>query len=700
MNHLSVILIAVTLGMLASQADAESLGPLRRYDPFSETTDALIRVQGNPRLGTPFAVRSKVQRIGDSNRWLLGATGGLCVMESDTKSGKVETREFIALAEDWCLSPDGEFLFCKRRESNTEKRFGRVVFECFNFRDGRPLWELENAEGLSAAAISADGKQLITLQALDDKAAEVPSAVIWYDLKTGQKSRQVNLPGLITRFSGTVSDALTESGDLLLVTRRSGNSAKAFSISKGQGVADPVVLETEDEDDAPRVRSGGSHGEWVAFFTNHSVHLYRVSEGKLVHVHDIATPPVNDYSFDNNVRFSPDGHHLLISAQGRTLIFSTDKFSDPDFTREKVSCELGDYTPDGKFFVFFDEGGGWIYETKDWKYVDRLAFEDHPVHCCPITEAGFSSNGELIISNDDRRLLLWSKDGNLLAELTSPREKDNQTCIKMQSPIFLRKSDKIFAGDGWEFISWDVEEILKRVERKPINTPRVVGKAIVSYPDPNRTEPALMNIALGLEGKSLVTAKDGVVQYWTNDGKTVSEPLLVPEFETTIRPRTFQVSGNPPEIVMRNGASMTLIDPERKNDPKVLDKNVRGLDAGNGWFFRVDPNSSERVIERIPLISENSPTEKMKIPSSWPDRSLGQILASKDGTRLFVLRPSEDGGSALSVIDWPSKKVVSNHYFAWQATSYELSGDGSQLLIGSHQRAIYVLDVEKMCATR
>lgn len=703
MNRLQIIslgMFAVTSGIIVGQAGADSIGPLKRYDPFSETADVLIRIQGNPRLGTPFPIRYQVQRIGGSNQWLLETRGGLCVMEADTESGKVETREFIAMAEDWCLSPNGDFLFCKRRQPNTEKRIGQLFYECFDFRNGDPMWQLDSEKGIYASAFSTDGKQLITLQELANNASDVPSAVIWYDVKSGQKSRQVNLPGLMKRSSGTASNCLAETDDMLFVTRHSDSPTKAFSIRKGQEVAEPVELEANGGDEAPQVRSGGPRGEWVAFYTDHSVRLFAVDGGELTLVHDVATPPSNLFSYDNNVRFSPDGSEMLVSAQGRTLIISTARFPEPDFTRQKVSCQLGDYTADGKFFVFFDEGGGWIYGTKDWKHVARLAQLDHPVHCCPITGAGFSSNGELIISNDDRRLLLWSKDGKLLAELTSPREKDNQPCIKMQSPIFLRKSDKIFAGDGWEFISWDVAEILKRVERTPINTPRVVGKAIISYEDPNRQEPALMNIALGFEGKSLVTAKDGVVQYWTNDGKTVSEPLLVPEFETTIRPRTFHVSGNPPEIVMRNGDSMTLVDPERRNDSRVLDSNVRGLDAENGFFYRVDPNSADRVIERISLTSKDFPKDEMKIPPSWPDRSFGQILVSKDGSRLFVLRPGQDGGSALSVIDWPSKKVVSNQSFAWEATSFELSGDESQLLLSSHQRAIYVLDVEKMSVNR
>ncbi len=200
--------------------------------------------------------------------------------------------------------------------------------------------------------------------------------------------------------------------------------------------------------------------------------------------------------------------------------------------------------------------------------------------------------------------------------------------------------------------------------------------------------------------KSLITAKDGIVQYWTNDGKTVSEPLLVPEFETTIWPRSFHLSGVPPEIVMRNGGSVTRIDPERKNESKLLDKNTRGFDAKNRYLFRVDPNAAERVIQRISLDSEDSLKDEMNIPSGWPDRSLGQILVSKEGNRLFVLRAGDKGGSALSVIDWPTKKVVSNQPFAWEATSFQLSNDESQLVLGSHQRAVYVLDVKKMCADR
>ncbi len=359
------------MGMSVFQASAESLGPLKRYDPYSETADALIRVQGNPKLGTPFPVRSRVQRIADGNQWLLETSAGLCMMAADSKSGKMETLEFIDLPDDWCLSPDGHFLFCKRREPNTEKRIGREVYECFNFRDGIPMWELDKGKGIYDSAFSRDGQQLITLQALEDHQSEVSSAVVWYDVKTGRKSRQVNLPGTMKRTSSTTTDCLAESGDLLFVTRPSEHPDKAFSIKTGQDVAEPVELEPDGEDEAPRVRSGGPHGEWVAFYTNQTVRLFEADEGKLMRVHDVSTPPVNMYSYESNVRFSPDGSEMLVSSQGGTLLVSTAKFPDPEFTREAISRQLGDYTADGKFFVFFDEGGGWIHVDVKKMCADR-----------------------------------------------------------------------------------------------------------------------------------------------------------------------------------------------------------------------------------------------------------------------------------------------------------------------------------------
>lgn len=473
-------------------------------------------------------------------------------------------------------------------------------------------------------------------------------------------------------------------------------------IRKGKDTAEPVDLELEEDEDfyqneAPQVRVGGPDGEWVAFHSRLSVRLFKVKEGSLERVFDVSTPPRNGFHYQNNVRFSPDGKEMIVSSQGRTFLIPTERLPEPEVTEIKISESLGDYTRDGRFFIFFDEGGGWMYRTDDWEYaMDKREVADHPVHCCPIVDASTSPDGKLILSNDGHSLLLWSDAGKQLAQLFSPREKDEKRSVLMQSPMFPWRSDRIFAGDGWEILLWNVDDILRAASRGPINTPRVPGKIVVSY-GRNHEESALMNISLGAEEKDIVTAKGTAVQHWSDAGTIASEPLLVPDYETSIRPRSFHMSEKSSGIFMRNGTSLTLLDPERKNQPVRIDRNAVGIDVRNGFYFQFDPNSKKKAIRRLPLAGDGTGEDEMTVPPDWHYPTPGDFLVSENGKMLFVLRQDLSGKSAFSVIDWTGKKVIYDQKFPFSVTSFSVSEDESKLVLGSHQRAIYVLDLKKIC---
>src|SRR5215217_4397702 len=119
--------------------------------------------------------------------------------------------------------------------------------------------------------------------------------------------------------------------------------------------------------------------------------------------------------------------------------------------------------------------------------------------------AGFSISGNYIISCDDVRLLLWSKDGQQIAELYSARS-DTNGAVKMQSPVVVEEQGKIYGADGYDFLVWDLESLHKRLSRKPDNVPRVKGEIVFRDRVRQNTEPEVMNIRVDAKGEHIITA--------------------------------------------------------------------------------------------------------------------------------------------------------------------------------------------------
>ena len=704
MLKIRVALYRWLIGLLIAStvpAVADSYGPLKYNKAYSEKPNGLIAILGNPELGIPFPVRYKAQRIANEEKWLLETSVGLSVMKADIKSGEVTTSEYIESATDWCLSKDANFLFCGRRgQDETSKRpYGGIIYECFDFRDGSPLWTLSLDKTLGASLyasmFSDDGQFLITLQSLGKRGDEAISTVIWYEVATGKKSRQVNLPGTMARTKTFRSEFLAEAAGLIFVTRPSEESVKAFIIRDGNNTAEPVELQPDkdvssmNKDYAPQIITGGLDSEWIVFYSNYSVQFYKLKNEKLIPAGNILTPPDSFYFYQNHVRFSPDGSEVLVATQNKTLIVSTSEFPSPKATTIKQCTDLGDYTLDGKFFVFFDKGGGFIYNTEDWSSVTHLKKGNHSGHCCPITEASISPDGKFIVSSDGQCLLLWSKSGDLVAKLLSPKSDDKEKKVSMQSAVFHWDSDRIFAGDGWGFFSWELEKVIRASKRNRKGTLKIMGESIVHYDESNQTKPQLMDIALVSKEKNLITAKNKVIQYWSDGGTKASKPLLIPAHGMITRPRSLYLSGNPEGIVMKNAGHLTLIDPENKKKAVPIGHNASGVDAENGYYFKVN----SRFIERIPMEPNGAKEDKMETPTDWAAYTTDQILTSKDGNRLTLLGNSIYGESAISVIDWRAKKVVSIQTFPWKTTSISTNKKGSKLILGSQQGAVYVIDI-------
>lgn len=676
-----------------------SQGPLVWNDPNAQKIDAVVAIYGNPRLGLITRVGERVQRVPNEDKWYLETTGNVGVMGINRATAQIETQQVAALESEWCASPDGKWFFGGRRMPAQGAMIPVLVLECFDLKSGKPLWAWNQRVAIIDASFSLDGKQLIIVHPASTKVGDLNRVVSWFDTATGEKVREVALldtPGFSSSFS---NDCIGVSQGAVIVTRGGESDAKCFVIKDGATEAtevDAQKVNTKEKSETLDVRVGGLHNELIAVYTDSIIRLYRQENGELKKIHEIDTTPQGDYHFPNNIRFSPDGTVMLASTRRRTFIISTSDAANPILKHLNWGGTLGEYNSDGKFFVFFDDGGGVIYNTATWERVDRAQLEEHPVHCCPIVDAEFSMNGNLIVSNDNHRLLLWSKDGRLLAELASPRDNDGQ-CTTMQSPIIADSVQKVYACDGWDFLEWDINEIAARVKRKPVNTPRVVGKVVFQERKSAITTPEVMNIALDASGKNLITATYNTVRYRPLNSPGTSVEVLVPRQDIVLRPRVFMKSDSYPNIVAKCGSDAFALDPSGKEKPVTLTTGYGGIDLKNLKFFNSIQRQNERFIATRAFDSGEKSSDVMKIPDSWGSQDGKQMLVSSDGRWLVVLRGLAGWETSLSVIDWSATKIVCDQALSWNATSMEFSNDGTKLIVGSSNRAIYVFDFKRMC---
>lgn len=692
--RLAVFLVIASTATGAEVLKLESRGPLKRFDPNAVKIEAVVAVYGDPTAGAVSKPLNRAQRLSNEDKWFLGMGSVIGVMGLDSKTGQIGMKEVIEAGTEWSVSPDGSNLFASRKEAYQKGKYGKDVFECFDLASGASRWVFNGGSEVYDSCFSPDGKQVAILHTGAISREAVPSSVSWYDVQSGERVRQVALPGSLRRLSGGSSERLAFSGTALYVTRPSESDGKCFVIKNGAESAEPIDLGNEDPEETPSVRTGGPNNELVAIYTDLIVHLYRENEGRLVHLSDVETVPKTQWAYENNVRFSPDGTSMLVSTSGRTTIVPT--VAAPEAKTIEMTKDLGEYTRDGKNFVFFDNGGGWIFRTKDWVQVERPLVKDHPVHCCPIEDADFSKNGKLVLSNDKQQLLLWSEDGKLLAELSSPQEKDGITCVEMQSAIFLPGGDKIYAADGWNFLEWDLYEVSARVKRKPINTPRVVGKIVLDSASGYRAKPVLMNVALDSTGKNLVTASGPIVRYWPLASKETPPPLLVPKSDIMMRPRFFHKIEARDGIILRSAGSTFMLSLDGKSPPVELNTNATALDLSTESLYYANRTAYGTKIQKFPLFPVGNKTEEiMELPEEW-FTDLREIPMSQDGNLLAILHGESQKLSSLALIDWKQKKIVYNQELPWTVTSCRFSPDDTKLIVGSHNRAVYVFNLSKM----
>ena len=676
----------------------ESLGDLQRFDPAPETLPCLIGRYGNPRRGLPASVGHRIQRIGNENRWMVQSGGQVVVMGLNPKTRQPESLEAIPMSGEWCLSPDGRLLFGLRRQGT------RWSTECFDLASGKSLWNADKSlwkEGrwreVVDAAFSRDGKQVMVLHSGDDYLA-----VSWFDATNGGLKHRVAIPdasrcgsvgGVKTNYLG-----VTPRGLYVSVPRNGGIDedipAEVWFIKNGADQGEKVAIEVEPSKELLQVEVGGKNGEYVAFYHEDVVVLYEErKEGRKLLLKMDADITEGFESHPNCVVFSPDQTQLMISACNRTWIAKLKGGERPGIATFGRGWCLGDYTLDGKHFILVDDGGGVVMDVKDFQRVDEAALKENPEHCCPIEEAGFSIQGNYVISSDKRNMILWKKDGEMLAELTSPSEDKE---VIMQSPLLIEKMGKIYAADGWDFLEWSIQDIAQRRKRLPGFNPRVAGTPVFrDRPAPIR-EPEVMNISLDSAGKNLITGTRQTFIYRPLDQPEKKVEIQVPKKEIFWKPRSIQQPAGSAKAIVRSGSSLFEVDPSGKEKATVMSEWFLGFNASQRLTFWIAPGQGGLMMTATPFGLQQQGKETMKLPGIWLNRPERLLVSSSDGKWVVLTRTDETIVSWLSVIDWENKKVVKDFpLYSW-ATTLSFSPDEKSILVGSSNRGVYAFDAEAL----
>ena len=709
MKATSLILTACGVLWCASSQAADdvkearqiSLGPVERFDPNARKESPYLSVFGDPALGLTGGHGGVVHRVGEKDQWYVGVTDhfgtptDVAVMELDRGTGEMRTKEIIKSVDILSISPDMRYFFGVRRNRNAKR-----VWECFELSTDKALWTVEQNTYVVDATFSPDGREVIVLHGVGPYSESLPSAVSWYDAASGRRTRRVTLPGMLSpQISVKERNLLAATVDAVYVARPSAADGRCFVIPRGAAEATHLEIGEIDEAEHPQVRVGGVRRELLAFYNITQVWIFRLDATRLGDLGVVTTPSaryvdVIDYS---SVRFAPDGLSIAVGRADKTYVSPITKTGVGELETFKGGSDSTDFTADGKYYLRFDEGGGRAFDGKTHALVNGAYRWEHPAHCCPITEAGFSTSGNLVVSSDNNKLLLWSIDGKLLAQLVSAREREDVR-LMMQSAIIDERNQKVYAADGWDFLEWSLEEVRQRLSRKPLNVPRIKGTVIFNDM-PKYREAELMSISFDASGQHLVTATRTDVRYRSVSAPRETTPLLVPKQDIFMLPRSIVFTDPPQRLLLQNSSRLYELDIEGKKEPMRLSLNADGWDLKSSKVFGVGGNGPGKFIYYIPQGADvphsANDGNTMPVPADW---QISKRIVGAKGTTMVVTRrsPGAENGVSLEVIDWPNKKVLGQEEFPWIPQSIVISTDEKRVVVGAPNRAIYVVDIDKM----
>lgn len=694
-------LLAQLPACLAAADRQPSLGPLERFDPADFPLHGQVATYGNPRLGLSAKSGERMQRIGDAARWCVEITGHLEIIEWNPKSRWFEAREVIRAQDEWCLDPAGTRLVASRYSPKTRS----WVVECFDFKTGESMWTCENGIEVADAVFTPDGKQVVILHTTGTPGADGgTTAVSWLDAAAGTRKRQIRLPGSIHLMRGGPTSYLgiSHRGTYVSVPRgddegRDG-TPDLWWIPNDADKGVPCPADTTKSNQFAQIEIGGARRDLVAIYTGEVLELFQETpKGHLERISRLDVSIPERRRVTRLARFSPDGRELFYSDCVKSIFVSTDRKAGARERRLETGIWVGDFNPSGTHIVSVDDGGMVLHERETLARVDRAALREAPVHCCPIVEAGFSLDGDWVISNDKKHLILWTKEGDLVAELASP--SDGQvSAVEMQTPLVLGQGKRILAADGWQFLEWDLGEVLERKKRLPGFYARVIGKAVYTDQKAGGQGPELMTLSLNAAGDKLITATRKEVLYRDlkkpGDGIRVKVPLR----DIAMRPRKFWMVDTEPGVFARAAGSVFGLDPSGKDEPILINSWIHGFDPGTQLVFSVSTEGARKVLNCRPPARGGKPAVKIDLPDEWGQHFFGDVVASPD-SRWIVTSHGESGAiPSLAVIDREQGRVIRDLRLPWTTTSLEFSHDGRFLAVGASNRCTHVFDVPMLTA--
>ena len=673
-----------------------SLGPLRRFDPADFPLPGLITTYGNPRLGLSSAAGQRIQQIGDAAKWCVEITGHLEVIGWNSETRWFEALEVIEANEEWCLDPAGTRLVASRYSPESR----RTSVECFDFKSGKSLWTCEDGTEVADAIFTPDGKQAVILHTVEPDEEGRATAVSWFDAGTGTRTRQVRIRGAIHLIRGDVTtDYLGASGRGVYVAVPRGDdngrsgTPDVWWIPDGKEEAIPCEVDPTGSNQFAQIAVGGKRHDLVAIYTGEVLELFRESpKGSLERISRVDVSIPNRRRVTRMARFTPDGSELFYSDCQKSIFVPVAGKAGARPRRLDTGIWVGAFNPDGSHIVSVDDGGMVLHDAATLNRVDRAGLRESPVHCCPIEEAGFSIDGDWIISSDQKRLILWTKEGEMVAELISPSEGEKPS-FRMQSPLVVEQGKKILAADGWQFLEWDLAEILARKKRLKGFYIRVAGKPVYTDLKATGGEPELMTLSLDAARGKLVTAtgKTVIVRDFKKPGNSVR--IKVPRRDIAMRPRSFSFTDGESGMFVRAAGSVFALDPSGKDEPQLVSSWMKGFDPSTQRIFSTQARGPQVALQcRLPT-SGKEPVESIELPAAWSKDFFGDILASPDSKWIVTPHARSGGIPSLAVIDWEQKRVCRDVQLPWTPTSLEFSRDGRRLAVGASNRCVYVFDV-------
>lgn len=679
---LVVTLGAATPAFTEEPKPQESMGPLKRFDPVLEKLPGLIDVYGKPRRGLPLESRRRMQRMAKQDKWCVEANGCLVVMEWNPQSFEMETREAITAWGDWCLSPDGMKLLTYRL-----KQSGSVgTTECFDLRSGKSLWTCEVGMKTEDSIFTLDSKQVVILHS--DKGGTLIS---WYDPETGERKRRVTIPGEIQGRGGNYLGLTSRS--LFVTIPREDHLSEGWVIQEGNDEPAKIAVDQTPSATPVQIEVGGARRELLAMYSEDVVEIFREEDGNLTRLRRIElTPPPDGNSYSKSVRFSPDYSQLFVATSVQTWVISIQDTPQTEIKEFPTGLKMFDFTLDGKHLLSVNDGGGAARNPATIEREDSPVFKKEPTHCCPIVDAGFSMNGRMIVSNDHHKIILWTNEGKFLAELVSPNEKKHK-CIEMQSVLFVDRTMKVFAADGYNFLEWDLREIGDRAKGPEGISLGVEGK--VAFPERvagGSGYPQAMNISLDSSETNLIVATPTVFR-----SRPMAEPeaeidLPVPKDDIFMKPRYVYQQDQEPRILVASAKDMWMLDPAGKEQAIRLSYNFSGFDPKAKCVFQVVDGKERPQLNAVPFGMKQQATEVMQLPAEWKGHACSRLLVSKDSRWIVACHGQPGRTDSVAVIDWEQKKIVRDFPLNWMVTSMAFSPDDSRLLIGSFNRCVYHFD--------